>query len=383
MGKPFLDFYSSRKIIPVRQDISDLDLHFQKRSALYRHLGMPPAVFKERRVLEFGPGSGDDAVHTSTLNPALYVLVDGNPYSVNAVREKIDKGAIVADKLECIESEIFNFSDDRLFDVVTCEGVVPGQENTADFLRHISSFVDVDGIVMLTTHSPTSLLAEICRRMIKPLFAKAYPNPEEELKRLVEFFTPDLDSLQGMTRIYEDWVLDTIVHPWKREVVFTIPDAIDALDENFDALGTSPSFSQDWRWYKAVPQDTLGVNGHVRAEYNKWSAYFLDYRVEPGKALDFCSKTLEESCADIHNLHIDIWEADNIGALPVFLGKLSDVADTIATDMAPTAVSIGDYIDGMQGLINGNFGADFGNFRPWFGRGMQYISLMRRPLKTG
>ena len=379
MGKPFLDFYASRKIIPVRQDIGNLDLHFLKRKALYRHLGMPPAVFKGRRVLEFGPGSGDDAVHTSTLQPALYVLVDGNPYSIAAVREKIDKGTIVADELECVESDILEFSDDRCFDVVTCEGVVPGQENTANFLRHIASFTDIDGIIMLTTHSPTSLLAEICRRMVKPLFGREYPDVDEELHRMVDFFTPDLDSLKGMTRIYEDWVLDTILHPWKREVAFSIPNAIDALDDNFDVVGTSPSFSQDWRWYKAVPEDHQSINGHVRAEFNKWSAFFLDYRVDPDDVLSFSSEALEKQCADILDMHVDIWETNDIGALPTFLGKLSDIADTIAADMAPTATSIGDYIVGMRGLIDGKMDADFGDFRPWFGRGMQYVSFMRRP----
>jgi len=378
MGKPFLDFYGDKKIIPVRQDIRDLQSHFRKREALYRHLGMPAAVFRGKRVLEFGPGSGDDAVHTASMGPSLYVLVDGNPYSVRAVQEKISQGQIKADELQCIESEILAFQDKRRFDVVTCEGVVPGQTDPAAYLRHIASFADTGGIVYCTAHSPTSLLAEICRRMLKPVFAVRYNDFDDQLTHLTDFVTPDLDSLKGMTRLYDDWVLDTILHPWRREVVFTVPDAIDALDDDFDVVGTSPRFAQDWRWYKAVPGDKASVNGHIREEYDKWSAYFLDYRIEPDGALKFSSKTLEDACADALDAHVDIWENDDVKAMPAFLEKLSAIADLVEGDMSLTARSIADFIVGMKQLLDGNMDADFGAFRPWFGRGLQYVSLIRR-----
>jgi len=270
------------------------------------------------------------------------------------------------------------FRDERRFDVVLAEGTVPGQKDGAGFLRHLGSFVDHEGMIFCTTHSPTSLLAETCRRMVKPIFATRFGDFAEELKQLTTFFTPDLDSLGGMSRLYEDWVLDTVLHPWKREVVFTVTDAIRALDADFDVVGTSPRFAQDWRWYKAVPGDAKGVNGQVVDEYDKWSAYFLDYRVEPGPALGFCSKTLEDKCAAIFELDIGIWEADDVGRLPEFFDALEDVAALIGQDLAATAASIRDYIFAMRGLIAGDMQADFGTFRTWFGRGMQYVSFIRR-----
>ena len=84
--RPYLDYYISNKIIPVRQDISQLESHLKRRSVLYHHLSIPPAAVRSQRVLEIGPGTGDNAIHTASLSPKAYVLVDGNPYSIAATR---------------------------------------------------------------------------------------------------------------------------------------------------------------------------------------------------------------------------------------------------------------------------------------------------------
>lgn len=44
--RPYLDYYGEKNIIPVRQDLSDLDRHFRRRAALYRSLGLVPAWLK-------------------------------------------------------------------------------------------------------------------------------------------------------------------------------------------------------------------------------------------------------------------------------------------------------------------------------------------------
>ena len=52
-----------------------------------------------------------------------------------------------------------------------------------------------------------------------------------------------------MSRRPEDWVLDTIVHPWLGDF-FTLEDALEVASDGYALLGTSPRILQDWRWYK-------------------------------------------------------------------------------------------------------------------------------------
>lgn len=58
MENVFLSYYKEKNISPVKQDISDLQLHCRRREKLYRQLGLPFCLFKDKNILEIGPGSG-------------------------------------------------------------------------------------------------------------------------------------------------------------------------------------------------------------------------------------------------------------------------------------------------------------------------------------
>ena len=73
-----VEFYTRHKISPVRQDITDLRVHFERRASLYRHLGILPMAIAGRTVLEIGPGSGHNSLYTASLRPSRYVLVEAN-----------------------------------------------------------------------------------------------------------------------------------------------------------------------------------------------------------------------------------------------------------------------------------------------------------------
>ena len=81
-SRPYLDFYQRYDIAPVAQDVSNLQKHFGRREALYRHLGIIPSSIKDRDIIEFGPGTGHNSVFTNSLTPHRYVLVDASPTSI-------------------------------------------------------------------------------------------------------------------------------------------------------------------------------------------------------------------------------------------------------------------------------------------------------------
>ena len=88
--RPYLDFYRANAISPVRQDISELKKHFDRREALYRHLRIAPGLLKGQSVIEFGPGSGHNAIYTSSLEPKHYVLVDGNEVGLKDLKKTLE-----------------------------------------------------------------------------------------------------------------------------------------------------------------------------------------------------------------------------------------------------------------------------------------------------
>src|SRR5213078_1999605 len=99
--RAYLDYYGEHGIIPVRQDTADLALHMARRRSLYRHLGLQASSFRNSRVLEFGPGTGDNALYVASCSPASYVLVDGNPASIRAIEDKLERGLLPRDRVVC------------------------------------------------------------------------------------------------------------------------------------------------------------------------------------------------------------------------------------------------------------------------------------------
>jgi len=378
--RPYLDYYIENKIIPVEQDLSDLALHLKRRSLLYYYLGIPPTAVRNRRVLEIGPGTGDNAVHTASLGPHTYVFVDGNPYSLNAVKKRCaNPRYFLADvpNLKLIETDFLLFNDEDRYDLVLSEGLVPGQKDSKAFLRHVSSFADRDGLIVTTTISATSLLAEICRRLIKPLLGARAKTSEQLFEQLETLFEPHLQTLPGRSRSAGDWVRDSILQPYPREFVFTIADAVDAIGKEFDLYASSPRFIQDFRWYKAAAVDGRTLNAVAIEQISLWSPLFIDYRLEPGDIGRVDGIELEDKSLDILTRVHEAWVSHDIDMVRECVERIAEFGDGISRTIPRTAASIKDFVAGMKSLLAGQ-PSHFGDFSSWFGRGQQYISFLRR-----
>ena len=84
-----MTFYSENSISPVSQDIADIQKHFRKREALYRHLGIPPSFLHEKTILEIGPGGGHNALFMLHCAPHRYFLIDGNYVGAQETRNRL------------------------------------------------------------------------------------------------------------------------------------------------------------------------------------------------------------------------------------------------------------------------------------------------------
>lgn len=376
---PFIDYYEKNNIIPVRQNITDLSKHFARREALYTLLGIPFGLLKGKNIIEFGPGSGDNAIYTASLSPDLYVLVDGNKSSVDLVQEKVAKGYFPAEvKTEVHYANLFDYQDTRQFDVVLCEGALPGQSQPKQFLEKLASFVEnKGGLLVVTTTTACSLLAEVCRRMLKPLLYDEAKSLQDNVDQFVTLFTPDLDSLVGMSRLYEDWVLDSILHPWKN-TVFSIPETLKALGDDFYPYGSSPAFFTDWRWYKSIPEASQHQQVLFEHVYYQNLINFLDYRITPISCDPELAQHVERLCQKAFDVHISIWEQnDQKAVLDIFIPLIQEISQCLQ-DISPlTAESLDDFVTAVQNFEKTR-ALEMRTFHSFFGRGQQYFSVMKR-----
>jgi ubiquinone/menaquinone biosynthesis C-methylase UbiE len=385
MERQFLDFYEHHKIIPVKQTLSDLERHFNRRRSLYLSLGIAPALVNGARVLEVGPGTGDNAVYTTSLKPGLLRFVDGSTESIRCLEDKQANGEFGDVPVEICFADIWNYQDSCKYDLVLCEGLVPGQRNPSNFIKRVSSFCDVGGILVTTNVSKVSVLSEVCRRAVLPVYRTYYCSDkctsDGLVPKLVTHFTEDLDSLGGVSRNYTDWVWDVIIHPWD-DIEFALDDAIIALSDQFEFLGSSPRFYSDWRWYKQLDHCFNNVNESAIDQYRSIEISLLDHRVNPRPYESGIAATVKKLCHEIYNLHQEILMVESISGTDYqnLFSAISDLARLLEDEIPTASRSLNDYLCGMARLLSNSPDnlepRQFGDFTNFWGRGQQYSSYV-------
>ncbi len=373
--KAFLDYYRAHGIIPVYQNITDVSLHLQRRAGLLRQLGVPYRYLTGRSCLEFGPGTGQNALFTLACNPSELILVDANPASLKETHLHLSEWKCHQTNIQLIESTIEAFPTDRKFDFVLCEGVIPFQNNPYAMAAKVGESVSPGGVLVITCVDGVSYFSEILRRTLMPKILALASGQESELETLVRFFTPDLQALPAMSRRYDDWVLDVILHPYRGGKLFPIPDAIDTLQSTFDIQGLSPSFLEDWRWFKQITGDDPKTNEQAFDSYRLKGSALLDYRFEDRKAL-LDGKILQSMCNLAYERHFDAWDGDREASRDIF-NIASKVSDYICRSMPKSAASIQDWMRMFNELEHGKWPVP-GAFAGFFGRGQQYVSFIKR-----
>lgn len=369
--RAFVDYYRELGISPVRQDLSDPEQHFTRRRALYHLLGVVPGVVRGRDVLEFGPGSGDNALYTASLEPRRYVLVDANPTGLAHLRARLGE-LRGAGSLEVVESMIETFPATATFDLVLAEGLIPTQADPDGITRRIASFVGTGGLLVITCVDSASFIAEIYSRILADRVAPRSLPVHERLARLRPFFAPRLATLEGMSRSTDDWILDNITQPFTGKL-FGIADALRVCGPQFDVLGSSPKFFVDWRWYKSLRSRPFGFNERAAESYYANVLNLLDYRIELAphdpalgrRVLALTDRLWELSCRA---------ESGEPCGLAEAAAPLAELAALVAPHSAGTARTLEIVARAMRA-------GTLPEAEPvaHFGRGQQYLSFLRTP----
>lgn len=367
--RPFVDYYRANKISPVSQDISDLAKHYERRESVYRAMGVPPALMEGATAIEFGPGSGHNALYTCALRPARFVAVDGNPTGLAAMRA-LFAGFPALTQPDFVESMIEEFTTGERFDVVICEGVIAMQNDPAAFARHVASFVRPGGVFLTTTFDGASALADQMRRLLNLRLPRDW-SVAQRVAALRPEIAPHVATLHGMSRPLDDYILDNIVQPMIGPL-FSIVEAVPALAAEFDVYGCSPSFVVDWRWYKTLVGDARRFNERMVEAYYQNVANFIDHRVElpPHSRAD--GEALLAACTNYY----ERMQAAQDAAAPAFEGAVQALRDVelLLRRLNPWAAkSVAEFVAYLDGDADA-----LGDCYSFWGRGQQNLSFIRR-----
>jgi len=376
-NKPYLDYYSKHNISPVINEV-DWNLHMVQRKSLYNRLGIIDCCIKGKNVLEFGPGNGANALYTLSMLPQQYVLVDANPKGIKNCKENLSKFYPKGNWM-LVDSLIEEYESGNKFDVVICECLLPQQTNPSEIARHCSSFLDSGGIFVATCHDMVSTVSETLRSLPGWLLAKNNVTFDDKVKSLSNFYHGHLSHLKGMTRSYDDWVIDNVLHKefWQDSKLFSIEQAIDALKDDFIVYATCPTFLQDWSWYKSVKNVKNHFNESMKESYWENVHNLIDWRISCAPKFVSENRDLYELCSQIRYSVRDAAEEDS--AIGILIERCQKLSDTLPEEYSLTKTALESYIGGLKfykenGKINFKLLEEFG---AWWGRGLQYVSFIK------
>lgn len=296
MSTTHLDFYNKHNISPVHYQSTSVQEHFERRASLYRSLGLLPLTFRGARVLEVAVGSGQNSLYIASLMPESLTLVEPNPSGIREIRDLYSKTDVPHVKPILDESTLQDYAPRHLFDIVICENWLGKAPRERLLLRKMAGFLDHQGMMVVTTITPTGFLPNLIRRALAVKYCDPRLPFAVRTEQLVDMFSPHLSTINAMTRSATDWVQDNMVNPAYFDLCLTIPDVLQELDGNVTALGTNPSFSCDWRWFKALHGDACNFNQHMMQEYEAALHNFFDYQLVFSQLDIQLNREIEKAC---------------------------------------------------------------------------------------
>lgn len=369
----YLEFYEKYKISPVVQNIADFAEHIKRRTNLYRQLGAIPLTFQGKDILEIGPGGGYNSLVTYTYMPKTYTFIEPNSTGYKELKDNfknINKGNIFFNNCT-----LEDFNSAIKYDIIMCEGLIPGLNNKEEFIEKLTKLLSTDGILIITTADQVTMFFEILRRYMANILVKNIDSIEEKVNILVDAFSSHLDTLKGMTRSHEDWCLDNLLNDAIYEHTFSINDAINLLKDRFYVLGTSPNLFNNYIWYKELPTKVVSYNDIFQKQFfTRWHN-LIDYRylVDDRKATK--NILLSQYCLELLNLVITSGDRKNI------INCLAKIKNNLKNDIDnKTILSIEEVIELLSNEINAYDISKTKYFSSAFGRGQSYVSFTRNDI---
>jgi hypothetical protein len=373
-----LEFYKEHNISPVRQNITDLSKHFDRRGSLYRYLGLPKMFFKEKEVLEVGPGSGHNSLYVANCLPKSYDLLEPNPTGQDGINQLYNDFSAKHTSPTLIRQRLEEFMPEKLYDVVISEcwlGISPHERK---MMQKLGTFVKPGGILITTLASPIGAMPNAFRRLLSNRLIEEIESFEEKTEILVQAFGAHLDTMNDMTRPYEDWVQDCMINPGFMTISTTPKMFTEDMGGNFEIYNSYPRFDNDWRWYKSLYGDSKGFNERYMDSYYKNSHNFFDYNTLFPERDFLKNLALEELCLSLLSLIIEIEENNSKN----YANELKQIIDEIQKNLADVSKNLVSSIDEFKELfrapqISIKDISKMKFFKPIFGRELIYISSIK------
>lgn len=379
MKNDFLEYYGEHHISPVRQNIDDIEIHYERRKKLYRQCGIPVRAFYNAEILEVGPGGGYNTLAFFHWGCKHIDLVEANPTGIEEMENLFVMHSVMDKQYKIFPCRIENYNTQKRYDVIIAEGFLPSIYNQKEVISKLSELVEKNGIIVITCSDNVCYFIETLKRLVGIAITADILEYEQKVEKLVDFFSPQLSKLRGVSRSAKDWVQDQILNPaGANGMELSLDQAICYFGDEFDILGSSPQMFTDYSWYKDIWYDYKEDN---RIQFKRKRLSLLQANMPevilPEEQADRLVKHFEQ----IKNLESKYEKDLNANEINLILEEMQLMKELVHKYFDNHFIDVFHESEQILKclLYKANINMDkYPNFFSAFGRTQQYISFMKK-----
>ena len=191
-----------------------------------------------------------------------------------------------------------------------------------------------------------------------------------------------------MSRQVEDWVWDTLLSQPSASLAgsneFSIDRCLKVLGDRFYFYGSSPVFMNNWTWYKDLPEIPRVYNEPFVKSFTSQRQNLLNYQEttllhdrKASEEIYRCCKTFALQVEQRASLSPGNFTSKSIQKNLIPVREVQKIAGKCGLMQSEAAIS--EFIDLFDGgkVPSSQIISDMRAFRGAFGRGQQYISLVK------
>lgn len=373
----FLKFYGKHGISPVRQDLSNKELHYMRREKLYRQLGMPVMLFKNADMLEIGPGGGYNTLAFFEWDIKHIDLVEANPKGIEDM--EILFNGIDKDKYSIHQCMAEEYITDKKYDIVIAESFLQFLKNQKEVIDILKEKTADGGVVVITCSDEVCFFIEQIKRLFAHAYVKDIDSYRKKVEILAEQFAPQLATLRGVSRNAEDWVQDQLLNEaGVNGTSLSIEEAITYFGDRFDVLGSSPCMFEDYSWYKDVWYD---YKKDYITQFRKKNINLMMANMKDNICIQECKNSILQSVSKkIKELAVNYENEFNYEYIEQILEQIEifySLGDFSGTELAMVIEEMKLALKELEYTNKINF-EKYRKFFAAFGKTQQYVSFVKK-----
>lgn len=328
------NYYERQDVLPTFGNFkssTELEAYASQRRELFSDkLVLPPRLFRDAEVLEFGPDSGENALVFAGWG-ANMTLAEPNRLAHPKIEAYFAHFSLTQRLRELALADVEGFRSDRRFDIIDAEGFIYTVQPSDKWLGIFHRLLNPDGYAVVSYYERYGGFFELALKAIHAA-GKALAG-RVALDTAKMLFEAKWNSIPH-TRSFESWLMDVLENPFVRYRYFLDATALctAAHDQGFDVHSAWPAYrdSLDIYWHKKVLSGDDKLRRAAR-HLDRSRLSFLGgrklYLVGKTDAVQAISASIEALVRDVDGM-ID----DPLGAsLPRVVAGLASLRETIRT----------------------------------------------------